>query len=86
MWKILSFSLITLVVGLLLGAVIYPRLSVDAGPSLTASIGKSRIGVAPRIISYQGYLKDSTTGDAVSDDSRTAVFTLYASDSGGGPI
>ena len=90
LWKIISFVLLTTLVGVIWGTIVYPKLpisSVGASPSLQSTeVGRSRIGVAPRIISYQGYLKDSSSGQPVSNANRTAVFSLYTSDSGGSKV
>ena len=89
-WKITTLVLLATLVGVIWGTFVYPKLPVSfvgASPSLqSTTVGKSRIGVAPRIISYQGYLKDSSSGQPVSDGSQTAVFSLYASDSGGSTV
>tara|TARA_Y100000588_G_scaffold335468_1_gene375635 strand:+ start:286 stop:1974 length:1689 start_codon:yes stop_codon:yes gene_type:complete len=85
-WKILSFSLLAALVGIVWGTFMHPKLPTYIAYAEGITSGKARIGVAPRIISYQGYLKDSSSGQAVSNDSRTAVFSLYTSDSGGSAV
>jgi len=95
-WKIVTLVLLATLVGMIWGTFVYSKLPANAEnsnnfvepiPSLqSTTVGNSRIGVAPRIISYQGYLKDSSSGQPVSDGSRTAVFSLYTSDSGGSTV
>jgi YVTN family beta-propeller protein len=86
-WKILSLTLLATLVGVTWGTFVYPKLPIASVQAQSISTsGKARIGVAPRIISYQGYLKDSSSGQPVSNGNRTAVFSLYTSDSGGSRV
>ena len=86
-WKILSLTLLATLVGVIWGTFVYPKLPIASVQAQSISpAGKARIGVAPRIISYQGYLKDSSSGQPVSNANRTAVFSLYTSDSGGSTV
>lgn len=86
-WKIASFILLTTLVGVMWGTWVYPKLPISSVQAQgVTTIGKARIGVAPRIISFQGLLKDSSTGDPVSNGSQQAIFRLYTSESGGSSV
>jgi YVTN family beta-propeller protein len=86
-WKIASFILLTTLVGVIWGTWVYPKLPISSVQAQSVTtIGKARIGVAPRIISFQGLLKDSSTGDPVSNGSQQAIFRLYTSESGGSTV
>ena len=83
-WKLTSYLLISTLVIVTIGVLVYLKLPISyVTAQAPTSIGKSKIGVAPRIINYQGFLKDSTTGQPVTDGSRTAIFSLYTSESSG---
>jgi YVTN family beta-propeller protein len=89
-WKLVSSGLFATLVGIVLATLVLPNIQIGSVMALGASQplpqSSSGVGTVPRIINYQGYLKDISTGNPVSDGSRTAVFSLYTSASGGSAV
>jgi len=44
-----------------------PSIQALVSAQVSTAIGQSRIGVAPRLISYQGLLRNPSSGDPVAD-------------------
>ena len=84
-WKVLSAVLGSAIVAIVLTFTFGPFGfdGVRAQGGQAAEVGRARIGVLPRLITYQGLLTVPGTGQPVPDATRTFVFRLYTSQSGG---
>ncbi|MCL0100053.1 hypothetical protein M1O55_04220 [Dehalococcoidia bacterium] len=90
-WKITTLVLIATLVGVLWGTFVYPRLippilHAQSPSSSETSLAKGVGVVVPSFVNFQGYLRDSTTGESVSNGNYSMRYCLYGSPTGGSAV